>query len=142
MAANRRCVACGCIFRVRPQVPQQSYCSAEPCQRERRKLWQRDKRAHDPDYLENQGRAQASWLERHPDYWMRYRESHPAYVVRNRDRQHERDTHRHHANLAKKNVCGAASPLVSGIYRLSTVDRADLAKMDSWLVSIELIESR
>ncbi len=141
MAANRRCVACGCIFGVRPQVPQQSYCSAEPCQRERRKLWQRDKRTHDPDYLENQSRAQASWLQRNPDYWMRYRESHPDYVARNRVNQHDRDAHRRHARLAKNNACGAAPLLISGIYRLSRVDLDGLAKMDSWLVSIELVES-
>ncbi len=142
MAANRRCVACGIIFRVRPQVPEQSYCSAEACQRERRKLWQREKRAHDPDYQENQVRAQASWLQRQPDYWSRYRETHPNYAERNRELQHERDASRRSAILAKKNACRNATPLVPGIYRLSAVDRDGLAKMDSWLVSIQLVESR
>src|SRR6202047_3873761 len=54
----RRCAAGGHAFRPRPQVPNQRYCSAAACQRERRRRWQREKRESDADYCENQARAQ------------------------------------------------------------------------------------
>jgi hypothetical protein len=38
---RRRCAACGRAFRPRSQVPQQRYCSAPACQRERRRGWAR-----------------------------------------------------------------------------------------------------
>ena len=59
MPARRRCAACGRLFELQPQLPEQSYCSAPACQRERRKLWQRERLATDPDYQANQARAQA-----------------------------------------------------------------------------------
>lgn len=88
---NKQCVACNQPFQPRPQVPGQSYCSAPACQRERRKQWQRRKLQTDPDYQDNQARAQQAWTKRNPDYWLEYRESHPEYVERNRARQLERN---------------------------------------------------
>jgi hypothetical protein len=38
----KRCLACGDPFPLRTQSPDQSYCSAPECQRQRRKLWQRE----------------------------------------------------------------------------------------------------
>jgi hypothetical protein len=86
----RQCKACRQPFRRRPQNPDQCFCSADACQRERRRRWQAAKRQSDPDYRENQKRAQKAWAERHPDYWRAYREQHPEYVARNRARQRER----------------------------------------------------
>lgn len=48
MATRRRCVACGKLFGVSPQVPDQSYCAESACQRERKRLWQKERRAVDP----------------------------------------------------------------------------------------------
>jgi hypothetical protein len=42
--ATRRCLACGTAFSLRAQTPDQGYCSAKACQRDRRKHWQRDRR--------------------------------------------------------------------------------------------------
>ncbi|NMQ29939.1 hypothetical protein E4Q23_20565 [Candidatus Accumulibacter phosphatis] len=69
--------ACRQLFRRRPQNPDQCFCSAAACQCERRRRWQAAKRQSDPDYRENQKRAQKAWAERHPDYWRAYREQHP-----------------------------------------------------------------
>ncbi len=55
---NKYCAACGQSFRPRPQVRQQSYCSALDCQRQRRQQWQRLKLQSDSDYQDNQARAQ------------------------------------------------------------------------------------
>jgi len=70
---SRRCRCCGHAFRPRAQSPQQRFCSASACQRERRRRWQQAKRASDPDYRDNQARAQRAWAASHRDYWAEYR---------------------------------------------------------------------
>ena len=73
------CVACGERFRPRAQAPRQSFCSTTGCQRERRRQWQRRRRREDPEYRDNQVRAQCAWVERNPDYWKKYRQKNPQY---------------------------------------------------------------
>lgn len=133
---NKLCVACGQPFQPRPQVPQQSYCSAPNCQRERRRQWQRLKLQADPDYQDNQARAQQAWSQRNPDYWRGYRESHPEYVERNRARQQERNAKAMVSPIAKMDVSNPVIPLPSGIYHLSLVTDVGIAKMDVWTVEI------
>jgi len=142
---RRRCAACGRLFRPRPQVPRQRYCEASACQRERRRRWQREKRSRDPDYRDNQRRAQRHWLERHPEYWRRYRRTHPDYTRRNRAQQRARDRRRRgagaaHASaplLAKMDASRPISPPPRGTYRLIPLGPAEgLAKRDAWMVEI------
>ena len=118
---SRRCTACGHAFRPRPQVPQQSYCPTSDCQRERRRSWQKAKRESDPDYRDNQARAQRAWLERNPDYWREYRRNHPNYCERNRLLQRERNDQRTEPLIAKMDASTPELPLTSGIYRISQV---------------------
>jgi hypothetical protein len=135
----RRCLACARLLQLVPQVPDQSYCSFEACQRERRKLWQRDKRQDDSAYQANQAKAQRAWSQRNPDYWKQYREAHPEYAERNRQQQQKRNLERRSGNIAKKNVSPAAPPLASGVYRLSAEGDGLIAKMAAWIVKITLI---
>jgi hypothetical protein len=135
----RRCLACARLLQLIPQVPDQSYCSSEACQRERRKLWQRDKRQDDSAYQANQAKAQRAWSQRNPDYWKQYREAHPEYAERNRQQQQKRNLERRSGNIAKKNVSPAAPPLASGVYRLSAEGDGLIAKMAAWIVKITLI---
>lgn len=138
--STRRCLACGSQFRLLPQVPEQNHCSAPACQRERRKLWQRLKRATDPAYRDNQARAQKAWLERHPDYWSQYRDRHPEYVERNREHQTTRNANRKECSvIAKMDASRDPRPLPSGTYRLSMVQDGQIAKMDEWIVQIVLL---
>jgi hypothetical protein len=48
----------------------------------------------DPDYRDNQARAQRAWSERHREYWREYRGSHPEYRERNRQQQRVRNARR------------------------------------------------
>jgi hypothetical protein len=136
---NKRCVACGQVFRPHPQVRNQSYCSSAPCQRERRRRWQRDKLQQDPDYRENQSRAQRAWLDRNPDYWRNYRDDHPEYAERNRRQQRERSAAMPVAALAKMDASNVPVPLPAGIYRIRHVAVPLIAKMDEWTVEITLL---
>lgn len=115
---TKNCACCGEIFITRPQVPNQSFCSAPACQRERRQRWQRDKMLTDPDYRDNQSRSQRAWLDRNPDYWRKYRG--------NGDR-----------STQTPEVATPADRLpLSGLYRIRFDSDAALAKSDAWLAEI------
>jgi hypothetical protein len=130
MPARRRCAACGQVFKVLPHVPEQSYCTEPACQRERRKLWQRARRLEDPDYRENQARAQEAWLARNPEYWREYRRRNPDYTQQNRERQRTRLKEIRALGPAKAAESEVADLLESGLYRLKILAVDRFAKMD------------
>ena len=143
MSARRRCAACGTPFKVLAQVPDQSYCPEPACQRERRKLWQRTRREEDPDYRDNQARAQEAWLSRNADYWREYRKRNPEYTTQNRERQRSRAQERRGSEPSPTDLSEAASLLSSGLYRLTVIAVDRFAKMDaSFLVELVPIEGR
>ena len=117
-------------FLPNPRVKDQQYCNRKECQRVRRRLWQREKIASDPDYRANQGDCQKRWREQNPDYWRQYRMSHPLYVERNRLLQRKRDRKRRLDSLAKMDALERVSPLESGAYYIIP-DGVNLAKMDA-----------
>jgi len=137
MSTRRRCVACGKLFGVQPQVPDQSYCAEAACQRERKRLWQKARRAADPDYKDNQSRAQAAWLQRNPDYWREYREAHPAYANQNRERARVRAREDRGGQPASHDARALAALLTSGLYHLKVLAVERFAKMDvSFIVEL------
>jgi len=136
---SKQCAGCGKPFHPRAQTPKQSYCASPACQRERRRRWQAERRQSDPEYRDNQSRAQKSWAQRHRDYWQAYRRTHPDYSERNRVLQRERDARRRERVLAKMDARTRDPPVPSGTYRLSPVTRDDLAKMDAWMVQITMV---
>ena len=139
--ASQRCVCCGKSFHPRPQSPKQTYCSTASCQRERRRRWQQMRRQADPDYRENQARAQHAWATQHPDYWRAYRATHAQYCERNRCLQQERDARRRVRVLAKMDASTSATPVPSGLYRLLPMRGDALAKMDAWTVQITALST-
>jgi hypothetical protein len=86
-----RCVHCSCLFFPDPRAKNQRYCGKKNCQRARKRLWQKEKLARDPDYKLNQRDSNEQWRDRHPDYWKDYRLSKPEYTRRNRELQKVRD---------------------------------------------------
>jgi hypothetical protein len=135
-----RCAACGGVFRPRPQIREQRYCARASCQRERRRRWKRQKRRTDPDYRDNQARAQRAWSERHRDYWREYRRQHPQYLERNRQQQRVRNARRgarvSASPIAKRNAWEAREPAFPGTYVLTPVGSALIAKGNAWTVTI------
>jgi len=112
------CACCLEPFVSRPQVPNQIFCSAPVCQRERRMRWQRDKMLNDSDYRSNQARSQRAWLDRNPDYWRKYREN-------SDDRQQ-----------ASAKVIQSAQPPLSGLYQIRFIPDTIPAKSDAWIAEI------
>jgi len=144
---KRRCAACRKLFHSRPQSPGQKFCSAAECQRERKRRWQKVRRAADSDYRDNDVQANRQWRSRHPGYWREYRRKHPQYVTANRQRQRERDRAARlnpvapapRPNLANEDVSSLPHPLETGTYRMIPVTGGDLANEDACLVKIALL---
>ncbi len=137
---TKRCVACSEPLPLSSRVPDQSYCSRAQCQRERRKLWQREKKLLDPAYRDAQAAAHKEWVERNVDYWHRYREQHPDYAERNRSQQRVRNaSQRSDSPIAKMDASRSTCPLPSGTYRLELRDAEGVAKMDAFTVEITVL---
>jgi len=145
---KRRCAGCGCLFVPRRNVPHQRYCSKRACQCMRRHRWQRQKLKADADYRANQVAAQRRWRERHPQYWRAYRQRHPEYTEHNREQQRDRNrrgrlgsTEPSPPTIAKMDAYALGKDVVSGTYRLIPVTDSGLAKMDAYMVKIQLISA-
>jgi len=132
---EKRCQHCKRKFTPHPAVKKQWYCGSADCQRARKKMWQRQKLKSDPDYRENQAKAQKAWRERNRDYWRHYRKHHPAYEKKNRLQQRERNRKRMIAKMDERSQKTAVAP---GRYRLVPL-YGTIAKMDELIVEIGVI---
>lgn len=132
MRQKIRCANPNCrrLFLPNIRVKNQRYCNKEECRRFRKRQWQRHKLKEDPDYRDNQQRAQQCWAEQNRDYWRRYRDRHPGYVKRNRLLQRERDRKHHPSPLAKMDALSDFSFIKPGSYYLIP-SKGNLAKMDA-----------
>ena len=85
MNAKIQCAAPHCrrILNPDPRVKNQRYCGEKACQRARKRQWQKEKLAVDPDYKANQRDCQVEWHRRHQGYYGKYRQEHPRYRERN-----------------------------------------------------------
>lgn len=129
---TKHCACCGKPFQPRPQVPKQAYCASPECQRARKRQWQQGKLKTDADYRANQRGAQRAWQDRNPNYWRSYRETHPEYAERNRNRQRQQSAGGPLGGVAKMD----ASALPSGLYQIRTVRAAEHASGGTWVVEI------
>jgi len=127
-----QCAHCGHLFEPNPRVKNQRYCSKKECQQARKRLWQKQKLATDPDYKTNQKESQKTWRENNPDYWREYRERNPQYAEHNRNRQRER------RRVAKMDASGMDLPLESGTYFIIPTS-AGVVKMDASVKKVRLI---
>jgi hypothetical protein len=137
----RRCVACGSLFHPLSHIPNQRFCSALGCQRERRRRWQQQRLRSDPDYRDNQARAQAKWRARRPDYWRHYRATHPAYRERNCAMQRERNARRSSSPVANMDASPPLHPLASGFYIPRRAVETGIAKMNACTVHIAVLSA-
>ena len=107
-----RNMGCKRRFVPNPAVKNQRYCGSVNCQKARKRAWQKERLAHDPDYRANEAQAQSQWMSRNKDYWKEYRKRHPTYQEKNRLRQRERNRRR--SQIAKD---GRASHKNSHLFR-------------------------
>lgn len=132
--AIKRCKACGASFTPWPQSKNQQFCSNPPCQRERRRRKQAEKRARSAVVRENDAQYFKDWSAKNPGYWQAYRAENPEYAERNRNQQQQRN----HARIAK-DVPSQRIALPSGRYRLIPVTQEMIANEDAWIVEITVL---
>ena len=142
----KQCQHCGQNFT--PTRCNQKYCRCHSCRKSRKRQWQKEKLARDPDYKANQRDAQKRWCEKNKDYWQKYRLTHPGYRTRNLQLQGIRNARRS-GKMAQDGVGNIAkmdskAPEFSGIYYIFSVSScaelpASIAKMDAKLVSIQSV---
>lgn len=144
MSPERLCKHCRKRFSLRPQNPDQKYCSEPACQKARKGAWQKQKLENDPDYRDNQRDAQRRWREKNPDYWREYRKRHKGYTERNRQQQRERNRGRRMhdddlASIAKMDASITKNLINPGRYQLRRIEGGEIAKMDASIVEITII---
>jgi hypothetical protein len=131
---KRLCTARHKLFPPGPQSLGQKFCSGAECQRERKRRWQKACRASDPDYRDNDIQANRNWRSQHPGNWCTYRRRHPQLVIRNRDKQCERDWSRRlqppllspTPHLANEGASSLHFPLDIGTFRMIPVTEVEL----------------
>ena len=137
---EKRCLCCKRPVIAHPAVAHQRYCSDPECQKARKRNWQKEKLAKDPDYRANQADAQRQWRSRNRGYWREYRSKHPAYTEANRIAQRERNRRRRAGSgIAKMHEPKAKTVIRSGRYRLVPLDGEGIARMDELIVEIGVI---
>lgn len=114
----RRCKKCKCLFHVCTKVKKHEYCQKKECQRARKRRWQREKIKNDQQYRIDQKQAQKDWINATPEYWKEYRNNNPKYVLRNKQKQRQRNkTHRKEApdeTIAKMDALTQKNNVISG----------------------------
>jgi hypothetical protein len=85
-----QCAICAKTFIRDRRTPNQRVCAATSCQSTRKLQWHRQKLATDAAYRQNRADSQQRWRENNRAYWRQYRETHPDYTTKNRQRSRER----------------------------------------------------
>jgi hypothetical protein len=105
---------------------EQTACSAEPCQQQRRNQNRKRKLARDAEYRQVCRDSARKWRASHPGYWKRYRAARPGSVERNRTQQQQRDWRRRLTDLANNNSALDLKSSAAGVWLLGPAAR-DLA---------------
>ncbi len=124
MPATLICAHCGktVLRNVRLKKPQK-YCGDDECQRARRRCWKNKQYNQNETYRIKCLEQQKRWRQGQPadQYQKNYRESHPGYVLRNRELQRQRNRSRREApqtTIIKKDTL-VFHPGEGGIWFLS-----------------------
>jgi len=125
----------------RKRNPGRLFCGRAECQRARKNQWQKKKLRDDPDYRENQKRANKQWRKKNPGYWREYRRNNQEYTEKNRVYSKQRMQLRRQLESLIKMFAKMDASLVdsqgnSGYYGL--IPLGDMfAKMDAKFLKIE-----
>ena len=123
---QRYCRFCQRPFQPSRFHPNQTACSDQPCQRQRRSQNRRQQLARDSVYRQICRDSARQWRAEHPGYWQRYRAAKPESVERNRVQQRQRDLCQRLADLANNNSALDLKSSVAGVWWLDPA-ASDLA---------------
>lgn len=106
--AKKRCEFCHEWFGPDPRTAQfQRCCAGSDCRRQRslsavRRWWQRN-----PGYNKGRGPKIRTWAKAYPNYWQKYREKHPDYAKK--ERQRMKSARQLAKSVAKQNTIAQTS---------------------------------
>lgn len=124
------CAYCGRRYLKNPRVKNQKYCNKTPCQRARKRRWQRQKMAIDTDYRMNQKDCMQKWQQQNPHYWQEYRKTNKSYTLQNLLLQRIRNLNRTRKPLiAKMDTIKSEKSIIPGVYNILR-KCSSIAKMD------------
>ena len=147
MLKRKRCQNkdCGLLFVPCPQVPKQEFCSRKECQQARKREWNRNKLASDPEYQEARKDAQQRWQDKNPNYWKEYRAGHSEYTKKNREQQRIRNQKRRQkppaAKVVKTDESIPINNVLTGRYKIIPIRADMIVKTDECIVDIIAISS-
>jgi hypothetical protein len=98
--------------------PEQTVCSDQPCQQQRRSQSRKQQLLRDPEYRAVCRDSARKWRANHPGYWKQYRAAKPESAARNRTQQQKRDLRRRLATLANNNLAWDLKASVAGVWLL------------------------
>ena len=131
------CECCHEKIKPNPRSKNQKYCSKAACQRARKRKWQKDKMASDPDYRKTQREASIEWHKKNLDYYKKYRAATPDYVQKNREAQKTRNAKKR--MVAKMDALTDEHVLKPGLYHIVGPVSPGVAKMDTSLHELFII---
>lgn len=114
----RCCCFCQRQFALSRFHPEQTACSDQPCQRQRRSENRKRKLALDAEYRQVCRDSARKWRAHHPDYWKQYRAAKPNAVKRNRTQQQQRDLRQRLSDLANNNLALNLKSCAAGVWWL------------------------
>ena len=150
MARIFRCKHCGRFVKRNPRIKRfQGYCRQKECQQARKNAWELVKIKTDESYRQCRQASKKRWRGQHSahTYQCRYRETHPDYVAKNREKQKKRNEKPKTADQLTKIVKTDALPsqrlINHGLYALLPWNKIDLEKIvktDALMVQLTVLQ--
>lgn len=144
------CIHCRKLTLKNPRIKgRQLYCGSKPCQQARKNKWEKDKLKTDKTYQSKRSTQKAKWRFQQPidQYQKQYRQTHPEYVITNRDQQKIRNTTRMNPStksagqkIVKTDALLSERLLSEGLYVLypyTTDTTKKIVKTDTLIVSLQ-----
>ena len=140
MTPSITCQHCGKTLPRNPRIKKQKFCSSLTCQNARKRLF--DKRTWPtPKGKVLRQTCNKRWRDSRPahEYQKVYRETHPEYVIRNRELQRERNKKRQKASapMIVKTDALLLQPMRDGLYAAFKIKSRKIVKMDTLLIQLQ-----
>lgn len=127
MILTIKCLHCGQEVPHNPRIKNQKYCCAKECQQARMRTWKNQQYKKDSKYHKRSLASQKTWRSKYPSYkyQQEYRETHPEYVIRNRDLQRERNKKRQkdHSTIIVNTDSLLFQSREDGVYTLARIKK-------------------
>jgi len=124
---------------------EQQYCGSRDCQQARKNKWEREKLRDDCHYKARRLAHREQWYSRYPGdkYQNLYRQSHPEYLMGNREKQRKRGKilagNTSGSKIVKPDALPSKSLVAQGLYVLSPYKNTDggkIVKPDAFIVEL------